>query len=191
MSRERSLYGKEEIIKVAIGIVENEGETALSARRIAKELGVSSMTIYNYVKNLNDIKKRVVISGFDRMYGFIYQAVSAMPSPVGGRDFCRVMAVEIFRFAHQHPHLFSYMFQEGRRAFHEDAEVRPFYTFLTGFMRRVKSKGSNWQDNEIARDLFETIVVSLSLQNAEATVIMTEQEFLIHINYYLERCIDD
>ena len=65
MSRERSLCGKEEIIKVAIDIVDREGMEALSARRIAKELGVSSMTIYNYVKNLNDVKKRVLIADSD------------------------------------------------------------------------------------------------------------------------------
>ena len=69
MSRERSLCGKEEIIRVAVDIVDQEGIGAVSARRIAKELNVSSMTIYNYVKNLNDIKKRVLIVGFDRMHG--------------------------------------------------------------------------------------------------------------------------
>ena len=51
MSRERSLCGKEEIIRVAVDIVDQEGIGAVSARRIAKELNVSSMTIYNHVKN--------------------------------------------------------------------------------------------------------------------------------------------
>lgn len=48
--------GKEEIIRVAVGIVDKEGMEAVSVRRIAKELGVSSMTIYNYVENLSDVK---------------------------------------------------------------------------------------------------------------------------------------
>ena len=67
MSREKVLCGKEEIFRVAIGIVDSDGMEALSVRNIAKELGVSPMTIYNYVENLNDIKKRVLINGFDRM----------------------------------------------------------------------------------------------------------------------------
>ena len=49
MAREKVLCGKEEIIRVAVGIVDKEGMEAVSVRRIAKELGVSSMTIYNYV----------------------------------------------------------------------------------------------------------------------------------------------
>lgn len=50
MAREKVLCGKEEIIRVAVGIVDKEGMEAVSVRRIAKELGVSSMTIYNYVE---------------------------------------------------------------------------------------------------------------------------------------------
>lgn len=57
MAREKVLCGKEEIIRVAVGIVDKEGMEAVSVRRIAKELGVSSMTIYNYVENLSDVKK--------------------------------------------------------------------------------------------------------------------------------------
>ena len=50
MAREKVLCGKEEIIRVAVSIVDKEGMEAVSVRRIAKELGVSSMTIYNYVE---------------------------------------------------------------------------------------------------------------------------------------------
>ena len=69
MPREKVLCGKEEIIRVAVGIVDAEGVEALSARRIAKELGVSPMTLYNYVENLEEIEKLVLTSGFDRLYG--------------------------------------------------------------------------------------------------------------------------
>ena len=57
MPREKVLCGKEEIIRVAVRVVDAEGLGALSARRIAKELGVSPMTLYNYVENLEEIEK--------------------------------------------------------------------------------------------------------------------------------------
>ena len=41
MSREKILCGKEDIFRVAIGMVDREGIEALSVRSIAKELGVS------------------------------------------------------------------------------------------------------------------------------------------------------
>mgnify|MGYP002544459196 CR=1 FL=1 len=42
MPREKVLCGKEEIIRVAVRVVDTEGIGALSARRIAKELGISA-----------------------------------------------------------------------------------------------------------------------------------------------------
>lgn len=89
MSREKVLCGKGEIIQVAVGIVDREGMEAVSIRRIAKELGVSSMTIYNYVENLQDVKKYVLISGFDRMYSRIFEALNASPGVGGSAGVCR------------------------------------------------------------------------------------------------------
>ena len=107
MAREKVLCGKEEIIRVAVGIVDKEGMEAVSVRRIAKELGVSSMTIYNYVENLSDVKKRVLISGFDRMYGCIYEALNALPAVQGRLELCRAIALEVFRFARNNELLFA------------------------------------------------------------------------------------
>lgn len=71
MAREKVLCGKEEIIRAAVRIVDSEGMEALSARRISKELGVSAMTIYNYVENLAEVKNmcfRTVLTGFTTVY---------------------------------------------------------------------------------------------------------------------------
>ena len=144
---------------VAVGIVDKEGMEAVSVRRIAKELGVSSMTIYNYVENLSDVKKRVLISGFDRMYGCIYEALNAPPR--GGRagsSSAGPLPLEVFRFARNNPEMFKYMFTDGRQAFHADAEVRPFYAFFSKFMKRGKSSKGDWRSGEKSCKLFETLV---------------------------------
>lgn len=191
MSRERSLCGKEEIIKVAIEIVDKEGMESLSARRIAKELGVSSMTIYNYVKNLNDVKKRVLIAGFDRLYSRIYQAVSELPRPIGRRGLCRAMSIEMFRFAQENNSIFSFMFFDGRKLFHEDAEVRPFYTFLTKIVSRPRGNVAGWRPDDIPFNLFEIIITTISYLCAQDLLKLTEQDFSEHVEFYLERCVDD
>ena len=51
MAREKVLCGKEEIIRVAVGIVDKEGMEPVSVRRIAKELGVSYATICRWEKD--------------------------------------------------------------------------------------------------------------------------------------------
>ena len=187
MSRERSLCGKEEIIRVAMDIVDGEGMEALSARRIAKELGVSSMTIYNYVKNLNDVKKRVLIAGFDRLYSSVYQSLSGLEQPVSRRTMCRTMALEVFRFAQANRSIFSFMFFDGRNLFHEDAEVRPFYAFMTRFVSRPRGYIAGWQPDDMPYNLLETIITTISYQCAEGVIKLSEQAFMDHVNFYIER----
>ena len=90
MAREKVLCGKEEIIRAAVRIVDSEGMEALSARRISKELGVSAMTIYNYVENLAEVKKYVLSDGFDRLYDSIYHALNELRGQVDKVKFCKV-----------------------------------------------------------------------------------------------------
>jgi AcrR family transcriptional regulator len=42
---------KERIVQAAIGLIEREGEDGLSMRRVAAELGVAVMSLYNHVPN--------------------------------------------------------------------------------------------------------------------------------------------
>lgn len=191
MAREKVLCGKEEIIRVAVGIVDKEGMEAVSVRRIAKELGVSSMTIYNYVENLSDVKKRVLISGFDRMYGCIYEALNALPAVQGRLELCRATALEVFRFARNNPEMFKYMFTDGRQAFHADAEVRPFYAFFSKFMKRGKSSKGDWRSGEKSCKLFETLVFYLSYQSCTGVSVCSEEEFLGYMDFYLEGCMSE
>ena len=90
MAREKVLCGKEEIIRAAVRIVDSEGMEALSARRISKELGVSAMTIYNYVENFAEVKKYVLSDGFDRLYDSIYHALNELRGQVDKVKFCKV-----------------------------------------------------------------------------------------------------
>ena len=102
MAREKVLCGKEEIIRAAVRIVDSEGMEALSARRISKELGVSAMTIYNYVENLAEVKKYVLSDGFDRLYDSIYHALNELRGQVDKVKFCKTIAMREQEYFHFH-----------------------------------------------------------------------------------------
>lgn len=189
MAREKVLCGKEEVIRASVEIVENEGITALSARRIAKELGTSAMTIYNYIENLTEVKKMVITNGFERLYGSIYKALNQLEKPVDRGTFCKTIAMQVFRFSDENKNIFSFMFNEGKLMFKEDAEVRPFYNFISKIARRNKSTREDWSTNEKGYTILEMLVCSLSAQRAEGTINMTESEFEETIDYYLKKCI--
>lgn len=113
MAREKVLCGKEEIIRAAVRIMDSEGLEALSARRISSELGVSAMTIYNYVENLKEVKKYVLSDGFDRLYDCIYKSLKELEGQVDKFTFCKTIAMQVFKFANENKNIFAFMFFDG------------------------------------------------------------------------------
>lgn len=187
MAREKVLCGKEEIVRVAVSIVDKDGIEALTTKSLAQELRVSRMTMYNYVDNLNDIKKYVLTSGFDRLYESIYQTLKN-ESPEDKISFCRTLAKSVFRFATENKKIFSYMFYDGKHLFGEDAEIRPFYNFFTKFTKRASSS-QEYSENRMAYELLDILVFSLSLQCASGSNKLTEAEFDEKVRFFLEKCL--
>jgi len=190
MPREKILCGKEDVFRVAICIAERDGMAAVSIRNIARELGISPMTIYNYVDNLKDIKKRIVINGFDRMYSAVYSALMQLKGPADPRSFCRVIAMSIFRFAMENRIIYAYMFSEGQTEFADDAEVTPFFNQLSTLPQRAKATRKDWEKNEAGYRMLEIVMFAVSYQVAAGAKLLTEDEFAQYIDFYLEKCID-
>jgi hypothetical protein len=189
MSREKVLYGKEEIIRVAVEIVDREGIDALSARRISKELGISSMTIYNYVENLSEVKKLVLCKGFDRLYDSVYQSLTGAGAPMDKKKFCKIIAFRVFVFAEENKNIFTFMFAEGRYQFSEDAEVRPFYNFITKLTKRAIATAEDWANNEKCYKLLEFLTFAMSSNCASGISNMSKVEYTDLIDFFLEKCI--
>lgn len=190
MPRDKVLCGKEEIIRVAVEIVDAEGIQALSARKIAKKLGISPMTLYNYVENLKEIEKHVLINGFDRMYGSIYKALNSLETPVDKMTFCKTLARQVFRFAMENTHIFAFMQSEGRREFSEDAEVRPFYNFISKLTKRAKATQKDYAGNEKCYSLLDVMVFSISYQCTVGIIDMGEDEYDDLIDFFLQKSLE-
>ena len=67
MGRNKALNGKNQIVEAAIVLIDREGEDALSIRNLSRELNVAPMTIYNYLKNIDDVKREVLIQHFNQV----------------------------------------------------------------------------------------------------------------------------
>jgi AcrR family transcriptional regulator len=55
MARPRKPLSKERVLRAALALADAEGIEALSMRRLAKELGVEAMSLYNHVANKDEI----------------------------------------------------------------------------------------------------------------------------------------
>ncbi len=60
MSRNRSILNRELILKTALDILDSLGLEALSMRTIANQLNVKAMSLYNHIKNKEDLLNGVV-----------------------------------------------------------------------------------------------------------------------------------
>ena len=190
MPREKILCGKEEIFRVAISIVDRDGIEALSVRSIAKELSVSPMTIYNYVENLQSIKKQIIIEGFDRLYHFVYSELSKLENPVDKGQFCKTIAMSVFRFSIENNNIFIYMFSEGGKMFSHDAEVRPFFNFISTLTKRAKATKEHYAENQSGYKLLEVLIFSVAYQMGMGARTITESEYEELIDYYIQKCIE-
>ncbi|MGB0766591.1 MAG: TetR/AcrR family transcriptional regulator [Phycisphaeraceae bacterium] len=56
------------IVEVAFAMLRDDGEEAVTIRRIAGSLGVGAMTLYTYVDGLEDLHQRIIARGFEMIH---------------------------------------------------------------------------------------------------------------------------
>lgn len=95
------------IVQVAFDMLQDDGEEAVTIRRIAAAIGVGAMTLYTYVDGLEDLHRRIIARGFDIIHENCSSACETgrrhehdwMP---GARSYVQ--------FAIDHPNLYHLMF---------------------------------------------------------------------------------
>ncbi|MER7488297.1 TetR/AcrR family transcriptional regulator [Streptomyces sp. NPDC126497] len=103
-ARERA-NTRERIIEAALHILENEGVTALTIRRIATAVEYSAPVVYQHFANKEALVLELVAHGHRLMTAELRQAAE---EPDVDRRFL-LLAAESVRFAGEHPHLYQVM----------------------------------------------------------------------------------
>uniref|UniRef100_UPI003670C785 TetR/AcrR family transcriptional regulator n=1 Tax=Plantactinospora solaniradicis TaxID=1723736 RepID=UPI003670C785 len=93
-------------MEVAAGLLAAEGPRSLSARRLGKELGTSSTTVYTHFGGMPELVREVMREGFRRL-GAELASVSRSDDPVA--DVVGLI-LAYRRAAHGAPHLYRVMF---------------------------------------------------------------------------------
>ncbi len=185
MAREKVLNNKNQIIDVAFTIIDEEGVEALSARRIAKELSISSTTVYNYVKNIDEIKKEVLIRCFNILFKDIFVGVDVLNDvgKYGLPAFAKAYAMSFYDFSNAHPYMAKFIIGEGLIKFYSDAELRLFFRPFESFVKLDKER-------EIYR-MFEDIVMFTIYRGSARISNMTREEFEHSVDVFEEKMMPD
>lgn len=99
----RTTLTRERIIATAIELIEVEGVSALTMRRLGAELDVEAMSLYRYVNGREDLLEAVVDSLVNTIE---IPAVGQLKPADGWQAFLQVLAHEVRQLALEHPAAF-------------------------------------------------------------------------------------
>jgi len=190
MARNKALKSRDEIIDISFNIINSEGTYALSSRRLAKELNISFMTIYNYVENIEQIKKEVILRGFQILNEKIYKSIIKDNLDLNKMDiknYCLTVSKEIFKFSKRYNGVYQLMFVNGETKIYKDLEVAPFYKHYTQVIN-VKSKNHN--ENKKTLHMLYLIIHGLIRENIFGHKNYTEDEYLNYIDFFISNYLN-
>ncbi len=100
---------KQELLEETARILREEGESALSLRRLASNLGVSRTAPYNHFKNKEALLSAVAEEGF-RRFDAAMEAVRKKHRDSDGREMTRAMVQAYLKFALNNQEYYDLMY---------------------------------------------------------------------------------
>lgn len=189
MARKRIELDKRKIVEKAWEMVHTQGPAALSARKIAKALGVSPMTLYKYVDNIDHIVKELIIKGFSVINRGIEERLSVerIETPEG---LLRLMADEVFKFAVDHGDVYAMMFNADGTKFRNDPDLFALYSGLR------RTMGAHFGEPFVERNhrgiyVYEVFLNGLIVEKLKNRVDLGKAEFDRHIEFCIRKLIDE
>jgi AcrR family transcriptional regulator len=124
-ARERA-NTRERIVETARAVLESEGTSALTMRRVAIDMEYTAPIVYQHFANKEALVLQLVEDGYRLMVTELEQVAA---EPDVDQRMLRA-AVEYVRFAGQHPHLYEAMNGTVVDAQQRRAAAEPAFTFL-------------------------------------------------------------
>lgn len=133
---------KEELLDVALEMIEKEGFKTLSLRNIAKKAGVSHAAPYHHFSGKNDLLAAVAHKGF----GILSKDVAnIIDTEEDGPMRIKKMAFSYIIFGYNHPQLYRLMFSYGTKLLLKTDELKQ--SSLSAFNLLIESL--YFSDNQI------------------------------------------
>jgi AcrR family transcriptional regulator len=167
---------RERIVRTAIRIMDEEGLEAVSMRRIGRELGVEAMSLYNHVRDKEDILDSIceaVLSEF------------RVPEATGWMEGARLAAHEYRRLLLDHPTVITLM-TERKRPFTSADSLRAYEFALEIF----RSAGLSEADSVKAFHVFGGFILGFVTMELGLMVGGPEDEAHVRAHQEMARMLE-
>jgi AcrR family transcriptional regulator len=104
------------LVETGARLLATEGETAVSARRVTAEAGVSTMAVYHHFGSMDQLLAAIWREGFER-FGAELERPALTSDPVAD---WMTQGWGYRHFARREPHLYKVMFGDGMASLHPD-----------------------------------------------------------------------
>lgn len=180
MGRSKALNDKNQIVEAGISIIDNEGEEALSIRRLSSTLGVSSMTIYNYLENIDEVKREILIACYNKLNRQILKILDSnfYPDSEHVERYILAYATVYFNNCSEHSALIRFILNDNMSQHRNDPELRHFTQPLGVFYRNEKE----WK-RKTGFIMIEQLIQTMLLNHAKGTYILDREELLKRVQF--------
>lgn len=160
MGRSKRVADPGDIVQTAYDLIDREGYEDFSARRLAQILGVSHMTLYNYLA-FGEILDGVIARGFEEITEALKPRIpEEVEGPCRPCALFKIIAEELLEYAKRRPNLYRFVFQSGFGPTTGDPKVRRLYwsgiDLIPGLLDPVRQE-------ELRRDGFLFLVLANGL----------------------------
>lgn len=193
MARERISLDKEMIVEKAWEMVDADGPSAMSARKISNALGVSPMTLYKYVENIDAIVKEIIIKGFTIINGNIERKLDDMEKNGQLRkaeEIFSLISDEVFDFALAHKDIYILMFNADGTKFRDDPDLFILYSGVRHTMQAYFGD-AYVERNRMGIYIYEVFLNGLIVEKLKNRVDLSKAEFDRHIEFCVKQMLTD
>jgi AcrR family transcriptional regulator len=101
----KTVFTRDDVINAGLSVIKKDGVKALSARRVAEEMGASTAPVYSNFANMDDLTRAVKMAAVEVLVQCTYEKHT-------DNEFLN-MGVGVLEFAKQHPQLYSALFLQA------------------------------------------------------------------------------
>ena len=167
-----SSYSKEDIVAAGLKLVRRNGESALTARNLAQELGCSTSPIFTAFDNIEEIKLAVRKAASAAFLEYEEGALDFVPA-------FKEYGMRLVRFAKEEQNLFKMLFLNPEAA--QDGLVAQASACVDAF---VNDYGLTEEQAMILFNQTWTFSCGLALLNASGAEALSDQEISDQLSAY-------
>lgn len=163
MGRERLFADKKEIIDAAIELLSENGYESFSTRKLARRLGVSPMTLYNYFSSRNEIIEAAIEAAYERVFEEFYNDLSSYLEKESFCPLCGFMEIgkKLLLFSREKPKIYELVFIMNIMPYREQPSVQRLFGITLSKVRARLTAEEISQDLQNHIYLFMLLVLAL------------------------------